>query len=112
MTAGRKLRLLTIVDTFSRFSLATEGRINFRGADVVEALACAGRQIEFPKTIRASQGGEFVVRELGLWACQRDAKLDFSRPGNPADNAFSESFKGKLRSECLNALWFSLHDAR
>ena len=43
---------------------------------------------------------------LDQWAYQRGVTLDFSRPGKPTDNAFIESFNGKLRAECLNAHWF------
>src|SRR5262245_54312876 len=54
-----------------------------------------------------------VSRDLALWAYQGGVTFDFSRPGKPTDNAFIESFNGKLRAECLKAHWFmSLHDAR
>jgi putative transposase len=113
LATGRKLRVLTIIDTFSRFSPAIEPRFNFRGCDVVEVLERVGRQVGFPKAIRVDQGTEFVSRDLDLWAYQRDVTLDFSRPGKPTDNAFIESFNGKFRAECLNAHWFlSLDDAR
>jgi putative transposase len=113
LATGRKLRVLTIVDMFSRFSPATEVRFNFRGADVVEVLERVCRQVGFPMAIRVDQGSEFVSRDLDLWAYQRDVTLDFSRPGKPTDNAFIESFNGKFRSECLNAHWFmSLDDAQ
>ena len=113
LVTGRKLRVLTIIDTFSRFSLAIEPRFNFRGPDVVEILEEVGRQVGFPKAIRVDQGTEFVSRDLDLWAYQRGVTLDFSRPGKPTDNAFIESFNGKFRAECLNAHWFmSLDDAR
>lgn len=50
---------------------------------------------------------------MDLWAYHPGVTLDFSRPGNPTDNAFIESFFGKFRAECLNAHWFvSLDDAR
>ena len=113
LATGTKLRVLTIVDTFSRFSPAIEPRFNFRGADVVEVLERVGRVIGFPAGIRVDQGSEFVSRDLDLWAYQRGVTLDFSRPGKPTDNAFIESFNGKFRAECLNAHWFmSLDDAR
>jgi putative transposase len=113
LATGRKLRVLTIIDTFSRFSPAIEPRFNFRGPDVVEILEEVGRQVGFPKAIRVDQGIEFVSRDLDLWAYQRGVTLDFSRPGKPTDNAFIESFNGKFRAECLNAHWFmSLDDAR
>jgi putative transposase len=112
LATGRKLRVLTIVDTFSRFSPAVEPRFNFRGADVVAVLERVGREVGFPAAIRVDQGTEFVSRDLDLWAYQRGVTLDFSRPGKPTDNAFIESFNGKFRAECLNAHWFmSLDDA-
>src|SRR5437764_4174057 len=103
-TTGRKLRVLTIVDTFSRFSPALEPRFTFRGADVVEVLERVGRQVGFPATIRVDQGTEFVSRDLDLWAYQRGVTLDFSRPGKPTDNAFIEAFNSRFRAECLNYL--------
>jgi putative transposase len=113
LAAGRKIRVLTIVDTFSRYSPAVEPRFTFRGADVVEVLERVGHEIGFPTTIRVDQGSEFVSRDLDLWAYHRGVVLDFSRPGKPTDNAFIESFNGKFRMECLNAHWFmSLDDAR
>ena len=113
LATGRKLRVLTIVDTFSRFSPALEPRFNFRGADVVEVLERVGRQVGLPATIRVDQGTEFVSRDLDLWAYQRGVTLDFSRPGKPTDNAFIEAFNSRFRAECLNAHWFmSLADAQ
>jgi putative transposase len=113
LATGKKMRVLTIVDTFSRFSPALEPRFTFRGTDVVEVLERVGRQVGFPATIRVDQGTEFVSRDLDLWAYQRGVTLDFSRPGKPTDNAFIEAFNGRLRAECLNAHWFlSLADAQ
>src|SRR3954453_12216865 len=51
-------------------------------------------------------GPEFVSKTLDRWAYQNGVTLDFSRPGKPTDNAFVESFNGRLRDECLNAHWF------
>ena len=56
LATGRKLRVLTIVDTFSRFSPALEPRFSFRGVDVVEVLERVGREIGLPATIRVDQG--------------------------------------------------------
>jgi len=60
----------------------------------------------YPKTICVDNGPEFVSKELVLWAYMKGVTLDFSRPGEPTDNAFIESFNGKFRRECLNANWF------
>jgi len=91
LDTGRKLRVLTIVDTFTRFSPALEPRFIFRGA-AVEVLERVGRQVGSSATIRVDQGTEFVSRNLDLWAYQRGVTLDFSRPGKPTDNAFIETF--------------------
>ena len=110
---GHKIRILTIVDTFTRLSPAIEVRQSFRGADVVETLERAGGEIGYPQTIRVDNGPEFISKELDLWAFMRGVTLDFSRPGKPTDNAFIESMNGKFRAECLNANWFmTLDEAR
>jgi len=113
LATGQKLRVLTIVDTFSRFSPALEPRFTFRGSDVVVVLERIARDVGLPATIRVDQGTEFVSRDLDLWAYQRGVTLDFSRPGKPTDNAFIEAFNSLFRAECLNTHWFmSLADAR
>ncbi|MCA0404834.1 MAG: integrase core domain-containing protein, partial [Proteobacteria bacterium] len=113
LATGRKLRVLTIVDTFSRFSPAVDPRFSYRGEDVVATLERVCRAVGYPKSIRVDQGSEFISRDLDLWAYQKGVILDFSRPGKPTDNGFIESFNGKFRAECLNAHWFmSLDDAR
>ncbi len=113
LATGRKLRVLTVVDTFSRYVPVLDPRFSYRGEDVVQTLERVCAQTGYPKTIRVDQGSEFVSRDLDLWAYQKGVVLDFSRPGKPTDNAFIEAFNGRLRSECLNAHWFlSLADAR
>ncbi|SMX56388.1 Putative transposase [Bradyrhizobium sp. ORS 285] len=112
LATGRKLRVLTIVDIFSRFSPALTPRFTFRGTDVVEILEGVRDEVGFPATIRVDQGTEFVSRDLDVWAYQRGVTLDFSRAGKPTDNAFIKAFNGRFREECLNAHWFlTLADA-
>jgi putative transposase len=112
LAMGRKLRILTVVDAFTRFSPVIDPRFTYRGEDVVRALERTCHRTGYPKAIRVDQGSEFISRDLDLWAYQHDVVLDFSRPGKPTDNAFIESFNGKFRAECLNAHWFmSLEDA-
>jgi len=110
---GRKIRILAIIDTFSRCSPALDPRFAYKACDVVQTLELAGKAVGYPRVIRVDNGPEFVSRDLDLWAYQRGVILDFSRPGKPTDNAFAESFNGKVRAECLNTAWFmSLDDAR
>ena len=113
LATGKKLRVLTVVDTFSRYVPVLDPRHSYRGEDVVQTLERVCRQVGYPKTIRVDQGTEFVSRDLDLWAYAKGVILDFSRPGKPTDNAFIEAFNGRFRAECLNQHWFlTLADAR
>lgn len=92
LATGRKLRILTVVDTFSRVSPALDARFSYRGEDVVAMLDKACSVVGYPKSIRVDNGSEFISRDMDLWAYQRGVTLDFSRPGKPTDNAFIEAF--------------------
>ena len=112
LATGRKLRILTIVDTYSRYCPVIDPRFSYRGEDVVNTLERVCSEIGYPRVIRVDQGTEFVSRDMDLWAYQKGVILDFSRPGKPTDNAFIEAFNGRLRAECLNTHWFmSMPDA-
>jgi len=113
LVTGRKFRILTVVDTWSRYVPAIDARYSYRGENVVQTLDRICRQTGYPKMIRVDQGSEFISRDLDLWAFSKGVVLDFSRPGKATDNAFIEAFNGRLRSECLDARWFmSLPDAK
>ena len=113
LVGGQRFRLLTLVDNHSRESLAIEVGQRLTGDDVVQILKGVASQRGKPQTIRVDNGPEFISRSLDLWAYSSGVKLDFSRPGKPTDNAFIESFNGRLRDECLNQHWFlSLDEAQ
>ncbi len=107
---GRRARVLTVIDAFTRYSPAIEPRFSWRGSSVVDVLERVCGETGFPRTIRVDQGPEFISKDLDFWAYRRGVTLDFSRPGKPTDNAFIESLNGKFRSECLNAHWFTSLD--
>lgn len=110
---GRRLRALTVVDAYTREALVIEVDKGIKGEQVVEAMSRITTIRGAPKSIRVDNGPEFVSKALDRWAYENGVTLDFSRPGKPTDNAFIESFNGRLRDECLNAHWFlSLADAR
>jgi putative transposase len=110
---GRRLRLLTLVDNFTRESLAIEVNDHIGGHKVVEVLMQIGIERHLPRIIRVDNGPEFISKALDQWAYLNGVQLDFSRPGKPTDNGLIESFNGRLRQECLNESWFlSLEDAR
>lgn len=103
---GRTLRVLTIVDTYTRECLAVEAATGFRGQDVARVLTRLGWERGLPTTIACDNGTEFTSRALDQWAYIQRVKLDFSRPGKPTDNAFIESFNASVRRECLSQHYF------
>ena len=112
-TTGRRFRILNIVDDFSREALACEVDFSLPGVRVVQALDLLKVDRALPRAIVIDNGTEFCGKAVDQWAHENGVKLDFIRPGKPNENAFIESFNGKLRDECLNENWFnSLEDAR
>jgi putative transposase len=71
LATGRKIRVLTVVDTFSRFSPTVDPRFTYRAEDVVATLERVCARVGYPRTIRVDQGSEFVSRDLDLWAYTR-----------------------------------------
>lgn len=110
---GRQMRASTVVDTFTREALAIDVDQRIKGEHVVEAMVGISSIRGAPKTNRVDNGPAFISKALDRWAYENGVTLDFSRRGKPTDNAFVESFNGRLRDECLNAHWFlSMADAR
>jgi putative transposase len=110
LTGGQAFRVLTIVDNVTRVSPALEAGFSLTGRHVTAALDRAAAVYGLPKAICVDNGSEFAGKELDAWAHRRGVKLCFSRPGKPTDNAFCESFNGRLREECLDTLWFEALD--
>src|SRR5450755_2139382 len=106
LTEGRRFRALTIVDVFTRESLAIEVGQALKGTDVVEVLNRLRFKRSVPKMLLCDKGSEFTSQIMDLWAYQNGVKIDFSRPGKPTDNAYIETFNGTLRAECLDTHWF------
>ena len=110
---GRRFRVFTIVDNFSRVSPALEVDVSLTGKRVVEVLERLKWTQGLPKVIHCDNGSEFISRAVDDWAHRNGVKLDFSRPARPTDNPFIESFNGKLREECLKQHWFkNIEEAR
>jgi putative transposase len=103
---GRKFRVLTVVDQWSRQSAILEARFSFTGKDVVAALERVRETAGLPDSITVDHGTEFMSRAVEAWAFYRGVKLDVTRPGKPTDNAHIESFNGRVRDECLNVHQF------
>ncbi len=110
---GRKFRSLNIVDDFNRECLAAEVDTSLTGARVVRVLEQLGERRGLPQILVMDNGPEFAGRAVDVWAYDQGVKLHFIEPGKPVQNAFIESFNGKMRDECLNEHWFmSLAEAR
>jgi putative transposase len=111
--SGPRIKVLTVVDHFSRVSPAIEVDTSLPGQRVIEVLERAAVRYGLPKTICVDNGPEFSGRALDRWAHQQGVKLQFSRPGKPTDNAMIETFNAKVRAECLDQHWFtSLEEAK
>jgi putative transposase len=104
---GQKLRVLTVVDAYTRECLALEVGAQFRGQDVARVLTRLGATRGLPAVIQCDNGTEFTSRVLDQWAWASKVELDFSRPGKPTDNAMIESFNASVRRECLSEHYFS-----
>jgi len=103
---GHRIRSLTVVDNFSRESLAITVDHRLNGYAVVATMNYLKISNGLPKRIQVDNGSEFISKVLDKWAYENYVTLDFSRPGTPTDNPFIESFNGSFRDECLNVHWF------
>lgn len=113
LASGRKIRLLSVIDVFTREALALEVDTSLPGRAVVRVRDRLGAQRPLPGQLVLDNGPELISRVLEEWAHEHAVVLRFIDPGKPIQNAHCESFHGRLRDECLNEHWFlSLGDAR
>ena len=110
---GRRFRALVIIDNYSRECPVIEVDTSLGGRRVVDVLERLAEARGLPEVITIDNGPEFAGKVLDEWAYRHGVKLNFIRPGKPIENAYAESFIGRLRDECLNENWFiSLKNAR
>ena len=113
LSDGRRIRVLTIIDSFTRECLALTVAKSLPSQSVTETLNRVIKHRGAPRTIQVDNGTEFTSNHFDAWAYLHGIDVDFIRPGKPIDNAHIESFNGRLRDECLNSKWFeTLDDAR
>jgi putative transposase len=113
LASGRAIRVLSVVDAFSRQCVALEADTSFASRRVTRVLDRAMREYGWPKRIRCDNGPELTSRHFLAWAVERRIELLHIQPGRPTQNGRIESFHGKLRDEFLNVSWFrNLFDAR
>jgi putative transposase len=105
--------MLTLVDDYTRECLGIEVDTSLGGLRVCRMLDRVAAERGLPEAIVVDNGPEFRGRALAAWSAERGVRLEFIQPGKPVQNAYVESFNGRLRDECLNANCFtSLGDAR
>lgn len=111
--SGRRFRLLAVVDQLTKECPVIEVDTSINGLRVERVLEWLALTRGYPKSITVDNGPEFAGMILDRWAYKHHVVLDFIRPGKPVENAFIESFNGRLRHECLNQHYFtSLEEAR
>ena len=106
LASGQRFRMLNVVDDFTRECLVMHVGTSITGADVARLLTKVLAERAQPATIVTDNGPEFISKALDQWAHERGIVQHFNRPGKPVENAYIESFNGRVRDECLNLHWF------
>ena len=102
LSTGRKFRMLTIVDDFSRECVAIEVDFSFPSTRVIRAFERIASARELPSILKSDNGSEFTSELMLKWSATRAVDLHFIEPGKPNQNATIESFNGRIRDELLN----------
>ncbi len=98
--SGQKLKLLTVVDEFTRESLWLEPRTSIKSQTVIAVLNRLVGERGAPTYLRSDNGPEFVAKRVKEWVACAGIQTLYIKPGSPWQNAFGESFNGRLRDEC------------
>jgi putative transposase len=113
VACGRAIRVLSVVDAYTRECLALEVDTSFASRRVTRVLEAIVAERGQPQAIRCDNGPELTSRHFLAWCIERQIELVHIQPGKPTQNAYVESFHGRLREECLTVSWFqNLFDAR
>jgi putative transposase len=110
---GRTIRMLTVIDEFTRECLAIEVARHLRHDDVLQVLAELFARHGPPDHIRSDNGSEFTAIAVREWLPRLGVKTLYIEPGSPWENGYNESFNGKLRDELLNGeIFYTLQEAK
>ena len=110
---GRKMRMLNLLDEFSRECLAIRVDRKLNSTDVIDVLADQFILRGLPSHIRSDNGSEFIATAVREWIAAVGARTAFIEPGSPWENGYCESFHSKLRDEFLNReIFYSLAEAK
>ena len=105
--SGKSLKMLTLIDEYTRECLAVEVGVSIKSARVRQILEKVCLEKGFPEMIRSDNGSEFIGGAVNNWLAENQIKPLFIEPGKPWQNGKCESFNGKLRDELLSREWFS-----
>ncbi len=103
---GQRLKILTLTDEFTRESLAIEVATRLSARQAIQVLERVIRVRGTPGYVRSDNGPEIIARAVQGWLQQQHIQTAYIEPGSPWQNAYGESFNGRLRDECLNMEWF------
>src|SRR5580700_705869 len=106
LATGRGIRVLAVVDAFTRENLSLEVDTSLSSRRVTRSLEGVIERRGKPEAIRCDNGPEFTSRHFLGWCEERKIQLIHIQPGRPMQNGRVESFNGRFRDECLNANWF------
>ena len=106
LTDGRRIRILNIVDDFSRTCVGQLVDMSISGFRVARYLDEISMTRSLPKSIVMDNGPELTSKAMFFWSQRTGIKLCFIQPGKPTQNAFVESFNARMRDGCLNQHWF------
>jgi putative transposase len=110
---GRKIRLLNVLDEYTRECLAIRVARKLKGADVIDVLSDLFILRGVPGHVRSDNGPEFVAKRVQSWIRAVGVKTAYIAPGSPWENGFIESFNSKLRDELLNGeVFYTLQEAQ
>jgi putative transposase len=110
---GQRVRVLTVLDAYTRECLALEVDTSFASRRVTRVLERLIAERGRPESLRCDNGPELTSRHFLAWCVERRIQLVHIEPGRPMQNGKVESFQGKFRDECLNVNWFrNLWEAR
>jgi len=111
--SGRRFRILNVVDDFTRECLAAVPDTSISGKRVARELSSLVERRGKPAMIVSDNGTEFTSNAILSWAAEHQVDWHYIAPGKPTQNAFAESFNGKMRDELLNeSLFMGLDHAR
>jgi len=110
---GRKIRILTVIDEYTRKCLALRVGCGLKSDDVMDVLSDLFIIHGIPDHIRSDNGSEFTAKSIKIWLGRLKVKTLYIEPGSPWENGYNESFNGRLRDELLNGeVFYTLKEAQ